>query len=499
MPGSEEISTNIEVNPSVNQIRNHMTVSIEELKTPPEPSYCLQASVSGVGAQVVDGRNIRIDVEKDGKIYKNLIDGVSGAAVGALGWKDEEVFEIINQAARKSTYSYAPLISNKGSEELAKFYIENSPKGVFSAALWLTSGSESNENALRIIRQYYLERGLPDKVKIISRDNSYHGFTMGAQSMSWNPRVDDYKPYLFDQDHVALKMPSAYTYRLKKDAETEEQYSQRLLNILEEKIVENGPETIAAVLVETLPGSSLGTTPPPKGYLKGIRHLCNKYDIIFYLDEVMCGTGRCNPNGKLNCWENFLDASEGPDIQTVGKTLGSGFVTIAGVLVGPKIKDTIVNGSNTIFGGNTYSSHEFNCTVALGVQKKIARDNLTANIYKMGNLLADKLRESLLTEDNIAGDVRGVGGFQSVELVKDRDTKEAFDSKLNVGSRLKTLCFENGMTVMGMPANPDGTCGDRILFAPAFVITEDDVEEMVEIFVKSVQSLSKTLRQEGVW
>ncbi|AQZ14627.1 hypothetical protein BZL39_G06450 [Zygosaccharomyces parabailii] len=476
-----------------------MTVSISETKTPSESSYVFQASVSGVGAQVVGGNGIHIDVEKGGKMYKNIIDGVSGAAVGALGWKDDEVLEIINDAAKKSTYSYAPLMSNKGSEELAKFYIDNSPKGVFASALWLTSGSESNENALRIIRQYYLERGLPDKVKIISRDNSYHGFTMGAQSVSWNPRVDDYKPYLFDQENVALKMPSAYTYRLKKDSETEEQYSQRLLDTLEKKIIDNGPETVAAVLVETLPGSSLGTTPPPKGYLKGIRHLCTKYDIIFYLDEVMCGTGRCNPNGKLNCWENFLDASEGPDIQTVGKTLGSGFVTIAGVLIGPKIKDVFVNGSNYIFGGNTYSSHEFNCYVALGVQKKIAREHLTANIFEMGNLLAEKLRKQLLTEENIAGDVRGIGGFQSVELVKNRDTKEAFDVKLGVSTRLKTLCFENGLSVMGMPANPDGTCGDRAIFAPAFIITEQDVDEMVKIFVKCLSSLSTALKQEGAW
>lgn len=134
-------------------------------------------------------------------------------------------------------------------------------------------------------------------------------------------------------------MPVAYTYRYKEKYESEEDYSKRLLDILEAKIIQNSPDTIAAVIVETLPGSSLGTTPPPKGYLKGIRTLCNKYDLIFYLDEVMCGTGRSNPNGRLNCWENFLDPEDAPDIQTVGKTLGSGYVTIAGVLIGPKIKE----------------------------------------------------------------------------------------------------------------------------------------------------------------
>ncbi|AQZ11943.1 hypothetical protein BZL39_C08750 [Zygosaccharomyces parabailii] len=476
-----------------------MTVSVLESEVAREPSYCFQASVDNVGPQIVGGKGVRIDVEKDGKIYQNILDGITGAAVGALGWKDEEIFEVVNKAVRESTYSYAPLISNKASEELAKFYIDNSPKGVFSAALWLTSGSESNENALRIIRQYYLERGLPEKVKLISRENSYHGFTLGALGISSNPRVEPYKPYIMDQESVALKMPCAYTYRFKKDSETEEGYAQRLLDILEKKILDNGPEKVAAVIVETLPGSSLGTTPPPKGYLKGIRHLCNKYDIIFYLDEVMCGTGRSNPNGKLNCWENFLDASEGPDIQTVGKTLGSGYVTIAGVLIGPKIKEAFVNGSNSINGGNTYSSHEFSCAVALGVQKKIARENLTANIFEMGNLLAAKLRQRLVPEDNIVGDVRGVGGFQSVEFVKNKETKEVFDPKLNIITRFKNICFENGLIIMGMPSNPDGSCGDRAIFAPSFIVTEADINEMVDIFVRSVNDFSKTLRQEGAW
>lgn len=465
--------------------------------TEPQTSYVFQGTVDRPGMQVIAGKGVHVDIEKEGVVHKDVIDAVTGAAVGALGFADEDVFKIIEKVARESTYSFCPLISNKNAEALSKFYIDNSPKGAFAAALWLSSGSESNENAIRIIRQYYVERGLPEKVKLISRESSYHGFTLGAQSISWNPRVDACGPYLIDKKSVCLKMPPAYTYRFKEKSETEEQYSQRLLDSLENQIIEQGPETIAAVIVETLPGSTLGTTPPPKGYLKGIRALCNKYDVIFYLDEVMCGTGRCNPNGKLNCWENFLDDSEAPDIQTVGKTIGSGYVTLAGVLVSPKIRDVIVKGSNTVFGGNTYSSHAFNCGVALGIQQKIKAQKLTANIYKMGELLAAKLRERLLSADNIAGDVRGVGGFQSIEFVKNRDTKEAFDSALNVGPRFKQICFENGVNVMGMPAFPDGSCGDLGIMAPSFIVSETDIEEIYEKVVKSVDDLTAILRQEG--
>lgn len=464
-----------------------------------EQSYVFQASVDKLGPQVTEGKGIYITIEKDGKIHKNVLDAITGAAVGALGWGDEEALEIMDKSARASTYSYPCLISNKSSEALAKFYIENSPEGAFSAALWCSSGSESNENALRIMRQYYLERGLPNKVKLMSRESSYHGFTLGAQSMSWNPRVEPFEPYLMDRKKINIKIPCAYTYRYKKEEETEEDYARRLIDDLENKIVSNDPDTIAAVVVETLPGSSLGTTPPPKGYLKGIRELCNKYDIIFYLDEVMCGTGRCNPNGRLNCWENYLDPCDAPDIQTVGKTLGSGYVPIAGVLIGPKIKNAFLNGSKAVVGGHTYSCHAFCCGVALGVQQKIKRENLTSNVFKMGNLMGEKLKNTLLAKSNIVGDVRGVGGFWSVEFVKNRETKEPFDISLGVGPRFKAVCFDNGLSVMGMPGNPDGSCGDRALLAPSFIITEEVVDDIVGRMVKSVAELTDELKSEGIF
>ena len=227
--------------------------------------------------------------------------------------------------------------------------------------------------------------------------------------------------------------------------------------------------------------------------------MCNKYDVVFMLDEVMCGTGRSNPNGKLNCWENFLEPQDAPDIQTVGKTLGSGYVTIAGVLVGPKIRDAYVKGSNAVFGSHTYASHGFNCAVALGIQKKIQREGLTENVFKMGNLMGAKLKEALLKEDNIAGDVRGIGGFWSIEFVKNRETKEYFPVKLDVGHRYQDVCFKNGLTVMGMQGCVDSINGDFALFAPAFIITEKDVDDIVEAAVKSVKQLSEELKAEGEW
>ena len=348
--------------------------------------------------------------------------------------------------------------------------------------LWTTSGSESNESAMRIIRQYQLERGRPEKVKIISRKQSYHGYSLGAMSLSSGPRTDIYKAILLDQEKLCLKMPVCNPYRDQKENETLEEYTQRLLDFLENMIIENDPSTVSVVVVETLPGSSLGTIVPPPGYLPGIRALCNKHDIIFMLDEVMCGTGRCNPNGKLNCWENFLTAEQAPDIQTVGKTLGSGYVTIAGVLIGPKIKRAVISGTGLTTCSNTYASHGFNCAVALGIQRKILREGLTSNIFEMGNLLGKILTERLLgDEKTIVGDVRGIGGFWSIEFVKDRNSKEPFPPEVGVASRLYQLCFNNKLSVFALNKTIDSVNGDIAMFAPSFVITKTDVEDIVDL------------------
>ncbi|KAH3900090.1 uncharacterized protein SCDLUD_003057 [Saccharomycodes ludwigii] len=461
-------------------------------------SYVFQCKINEKPAQSIAGKGTRITIEKDGKIYSDIIDAVTGAAVGALGWGDEDIVDIITEAAKTSTYSFPSLIGNKQSEELAKFYIDNSPKDAFASALWCCSGSEANESCMKIMYQYWLERGKTKKTKFISRKSSYHGFTIGSLSIADNARVVAFKDILLPETQC-LKMPVCYPYRFQKKGQTEAEYVQELLGNLEKLIVDNDPETIISVTVETLPGSSIGTVPPPNGYLPGIRALCNKYDILMHLDEVMCGTGRSNPNGGLNCWENFMPLNQGPDLQSVGKALGSGYVTIAGVLISPKVKDAYVNGSNSVVGSHTYASHAFNCSVALGIQKKIIEKGLTKNIFKMGNLMGETLKKKLLANDNIVGDVRGIGGFWSLEFVRDRKGKISFAPKLDVGHRFQAVCFENGINVMGMTGTYDYTTGegDVALLAPSFIITENDVEEIVERVVKSVDELTAVLKREG--
>lgn len=470
-----------------------MTVEVAQLQSNVFHTYVAEKKV-----HARDGKGIYLTIEKNGEVYEGVIDAVTGAAVGALGWADPDVPDIVSEALKKHTYSFPGFICNEQAEKLAQFYIKNSPEGVFSSALWTCSGSESNENALKIIRQYQKERGKPNKIKVISRENSYHGFTLGASSISDNSISNGFKDIMIDQKNLCLKMPRCFPYRDMKDGETEEQYTQRLLDTLEKMIIDNDPETMSAVIVETLPGSSIGTAVPPKGYLKGIRDICNKYDVVFMLDEVMCGTGRCNPNGKLNCWENFLAPEDAPDIQTVGKTLGSGYVTIAGVLVGPKIVNAYLAGSGLVIGAQTYHSHGFNCATALGIQEKIQKKGLTANIFKNGNLMGQKLKNALLNNSNsIVGDVRGIGGFWTVQFVKNKETKESFPYDLQVATRFSNIAVKNGLNIMGLTNTDDSGSWDIALYAPSFIITEEDVEKIVERTVKSVADLQKELKISG--
>ncbi|KAK6457807.1 aminotransferase [Scheffersomyces xylosifermentans] len=458
-----------------------------------QKSYIFQGKIDEQVPNVLKGEGVKITVEHNG-VTQELIDGVTGAAVGALGWGDPDVLDMITEAAKVTSYSYPAYIGNKYSEALAKFYIDHSPEGAFASALWCGSGSESNENALKIIRQYHLEKNNVKKIKFISRKTSYHGFTIGSMSISSNPRTATFKDILLPSEQCP-KMEVCYPYRNQKKNETTEEYVARLMTNLEELILKEDPETVAAVIVETLPGSSLGTSPPPPGYLPGIRKLCNKYDVIMMLDEVMCGTGRVTPNGGLNCWENFLTVEEGPDIQTVGKTLGSGYVTIAGILISPKMRNVFLEGSGRSMGAHTYSGHGFNCLVALKIQEKIQAQGLTKNIFKMGNLMGEKLKKTL--EDSpVVGDVRGLGGFWSIEFVKNKDTKESFPLALDVTHRVQDQCFDNGLTVMGNQGCNDGT-GDHVSIAPHFIVTEEDIDSIVTILTKSVGEIVEQLKAEG--
>lgn len=423
-----------------------------------------------------------------------VFDAMGGAAVVALGHGDEDIVKAIAEAAKTSTYTFPAMITNYHAEQLAKFIIDKSPPGAFASALFTCSGSETNENGMKTVYQYWLEKGQPQRTKFLSRKQSYHGYTVGCVGLSESTRATPFKPISVPAENTP-KVSPCYPYRYQREGQTDEEYLNQLLEEIEDAIIKAGPETVGAFLFETQSGSSLGTVPAVPGYLSGIRKICDKYGILMWLDEVMCGTGRASATGGLHCWESYPDF-KGPDLQSIGKTLGGGFVTIAGLLISPKVKNVFVDGSNMIYGAQTYHQHSFNCQVALAVQEKIERLGLRQNVYDMGTLLGAKLTK-MAEETETIGNVRGLGGFWSIELVKNKKTKEPFPPELKMAYKVTAKTLENGMTSMGLGGTIDGVVGDHVSLAPTFIITEEDVDFIAKTLIKSVKEVEADLKATG--
>lgn len=451
-----------------------------------KPSAILQTAIVQLPI-VLSGRGVYITVKdpETGEV-REMLDGNSGASVSSIGHADEEIKEKMRDAVDKAIYNFPLLTTNVPSEELAQFVIDES-NGAFEAATFTGSGSESNENALKIVRKYHITNGDLKRVKFISRKQSYHGFTIGAMSIGDNLRKYEFSDILMPEE-ITPKTSQCYPYRMMKEGETLDQYKDRLLQDLEDVFIKEGPNTIAAFIAETVTGSTFGCSLPVPGYLDGCRDICHKYGALFYLDEVMCGMGRM---GTLHAWQQFM-TGPGPDIQTNGKTLGAGYVTIASIMVAPRVMAVFRENNASISGAQTYHSHAFNCQVALEVQKKVKRDNLIGNIREVGNYFGNTLREALKDAKTV-GDVRGAGGFWAVEFVKDKATKEPFPKEVGYGSKMTKKLYQNGLFTLGGGGTVDGVLGEHSLFSPAFSVTKAEADAMIKIVVQTVSEMEAEL------
>ncbi|KAK3192633.1 hypothetical protein K4F52_001432 [Lecanicillium sp. MT-2017a] len=412
---------------------------------------------------------------------KTVIDACGGAAVAVIGHCNEEVNRAMLEQANKVSYVHTQAYSTPVAEDLANFLLDGSPHGL-EKAFFVCSGSEAVESALKMARQYHFENGQPERVHFVSRKQSYHGNTIGAMSVSSN--LARKVPYQgFGYTHVSHVTP-AYAYRYKADGESEEDFTQRLLKELEEEFLSIGPEKVIAFLAETVVGATSGCVPPPPGYLRGVRALCDKYGILLILDEIMCGTGR---TGTFFAFEQ-----EGivPDIVTLAKGLGGGYSSIAAVMMNKRVVDVLRQGTNSFNHGHTYQAHPISCASALAVQRILRRDGLVAQCAKMGKLLEAKLRRELAGCSSV-GDVRGRGLFWAIEFVKDAETKETFEPKIAFGAQVQQTAFANGVAIYPGAATVDGKRGDHVLISPPYNVTEHQIDTICEVVRDSILAMEK--------
>jgi adenosylmethionine-8-amino-7-oxononanoate aminotransferase len=293
---------------------------------------------------------------------------------------------------------------------------------------------------------------------------------LGALAVGGNAwRRKQFAPLLIDTHHVS----PCGEYRGMRADETPRQYAERLAQELEAKIAELGAKTVIAFIAETVGGATAGCVPPVEGYFKRVREICDRHGILLILDEVMCGMGR---TGTLHACEQDGIA---PDLMAIAKGLGGGFAPIGAVLVHNTVIDAFAQGSGLFQHGHTYLGHPLACAGALAVQQVIRRDNLLANVRRQGEHLTRRLGERFANHHHV-GDVRGRGLFQAIELVLDRASKTTFDPKHQLHARIKSQGMARGLMVYPMGGTVDGVLGDHVLLAPPFIVTESDIDTIVE-------------------
>ena len=413
----------------------------------------------------VSGNGIHIR-DQNGKEY---LDASGGAAVSCLGHSHPDILAAMRAQLDKLEYAHSSFFTSQAAEELADDLAAHAPKGL-GHSFFVSGGSEAVEAALKLARQYFVERGEPQRKYLIARRQSYHGITLGALSVGGRERQrQPFAPLLIETHHVS----PVYEYRERRAGETPQAYGERLAQELEAKIAELGGENVIAFIAEPVVGATLGAVPAVPGYFKRVREICDRHGILLILDEVMCGMGR---TGTLHACEQ-----EGisPDIMAIAKGLGGGYMPIGAMLLRDKLFKTIADGSGALQHSHTYSGHPLACAASLAVQQVIRRDDLLANVRKQGAHLSRRLQERFGNHPFV-GDVRGRGLFQGIEIVADRGTKEPFDPKRKLHAAIKREAMARGLMVYPMGGTMDGTRGDHVLLAPPFIVDSGAVDTIVE-------------------
>jgi adenosylmethionine-8-amino-7-oxononanoate aminotransferase len=414
---------------------------------------------------VVGGSGIEL-VTADGRRF---MDASGGAAVSCLGHGHPAVVQAIARQAEALAYAHTSFFTNEPAEALADCLVAAAPEGL-SRVYFVDNGSAAVETALKMARQYQVERGRPQRSRVISRRQSYHGNTLGALAVSGNVgRRAPYEPFLFESSRI----DPCFEYRYARPGQSAADYGRQAADALEAELVRVGPETVMAFIAETVVGATAGAVPPAPGYLRRIREICDRHGVLLILDEVMCGAGRTG--SFLACEQDGVT----PDIVTLAKGLAGGYQPIGAVLCSGAVYQAFVAGSGAFVNGHTYSAHALACAAALAVQKVIREEHLLDRVRAAGARLQAGLLERFGKHRHV-GDVRGRGLLMALELVAARETKTPFDPAFRLSAGVKAEAFARGLLVYPGSGTMDGTRGDHVLLAPPYNVTDTEIDVIVE-------------------
>ena len=442
-------------------------------------SRVLHRSLRETPPKAVEGAGIWLTAE-DGR---RILDASGGAAVSCLGHQHPRVLDAIARQAAKLAYAHTAFFSSEPAEALADHLVGHEPGGL-AYVYFVSGGSEAIEASIKLARQYFVERGEPQRGNFIARRQSYHGNTLGALAAGGNAwRRAPYAPLLSPAfSHVT----PAFAYHERREHEQDADFVTRLAAELEAEFQRLGPDTVAAFIAEPVVGATAGCVPAPENYFRRVREICDRHGALLILDEVMCGMGR---TGTTHAWEQEGVA---PDIQAIAKGLGGGYQPIGAMLARAAIVDTIREGSGAFQHGHTYLGHPLACAAALEVQRIIGDENLLDHVKQRGRELEQRLIERFGNHRHV-GDVRGRGLFQAIELVEDRATRTPFDPAFKLHQKIKAAAFDNGLACYPAGGTVDGRRGDHVLLAPPYIATSDDIDLIVEKLGTAVDSALRSI------
>lgn len=411
---------------------------------------------------------------------KAYLDGSSGAAVSIVGHSHPKVLAAMQKQMNSVAYAHTGSFTTEVAEQLADFLCARAP-GDLDYCYFVSGGSEAVESALKMARQYFVEMGKPNKKYFIAREQSYHGNTLGALAVGGNKwRKKQFEPLLIDVGRVS----ACFEYRGRRDDESQSQYTQRLLQELEDKIIELGADNVIAFVAEPVVGATAGAVPPTPGYFKGVRDICTRHGILMIADEVMCGMGR---TGSFFAVEQEAIV---PDLITIAKGLGGGYQPIGAVMARGPIVDALRTGSGLFQHGHTYMAHAVACAAALAVQQVVVEEKLIEQVQNLSPVLENLLKEQM-GDLPYVGDIRGRGLFWGVELVEDRATKKTFDPALKIHAQIKSVAMDLGLLIYPGGGTVDGKYGDHILIAPPYICREEELNKLVERLTNAVKQVAQ--------
>jgi adenosylmethionine-8-amino-7-oxononanoate aminotransferase len=415
----------------------------------------------------------------DGRRY---LDASGGAAVVTIGHGVEEVARAMAEQAGRLAYVHSSQYHTAIAEKLAQRILALAPEEMHRGGrvFFTSGGSEATETAIKLARQYWLERGEKKRTRVISRRQSYHGATLGALAVSGNTRRrEPFAPMIQEWGHAA----ECYCYRCPLGLKYPE-CNVDCADELERLLLRDGSVDVAAFIFEPVSGATLGAVAPPDGYVQRIADICKRHGILLIADEVMSGMGR---TGKAFAVEHW---GVPPDMILVGKGIASGYAPLGAVIAAGHVTEAISSRSGTFLHGFTYNGHPVATAAGNAVLDYIEREGLFARVEPMGCQMGLALEP--LRRFSVVGDVRGMGLLWAIELVRDSKTREPYPADARIAQRVQEDVLESGVMTYPMQGCVDGERGDHILIAPPFTITSGMIQMLASGLERAIADLDSS-------